>query len=45
MIALAALCVIAGLLLIPTFRPFLQSAVNVLLLGKGYAEAVFAAIK
>jgi len=45
MIILAIICVIAGFLLIPIFRPFLQNAVNVLLLGKGYKDAVFGAIR
>jgi multicomponent Na+:H+ antiporter subunit D len=45
MIVLAVICVITGILLIPVFRPFLQNASNVLLLGKGYAETVFATIK
>ncbi|MBU0548385.1 MAG: NADH/ubiquinone/plastoquinone (complex I) [Candidatus Omnitrophica bacterium] len=45
MIVLAIICVVGGLLIIPLFRPFLQSAVNVLLLGTGYKEAVFAALR
>jgi len=52
MIVLAVICVLSGLLIAPlftpflqVFKPFLQSAVNVLLLGKGYAETVFMAIK
>jgi multicomponent Na+:H+ antiporter subunit D len=45
MIILAVICVIAGFLLIPIFKPFLQSAVDVLLLGKGYKDAVFGAIR
>ena len=45
MIVLAAICVASGLLILPSFRPFLQSAADVLLLGKGYAETVFGAIK
>jgi len=52
MIALAVICILSGLLIVPFFtpflqvlKPFLQSAVDVLLLGKGYAEAVFMAIK
>ena len=45
MIALAIVCLVSGLLLVPKFIPFLQSAVNVLLLGKGYAKVVFGAVK
>ncbi|MFH1046219.1 MAG: proton-conducting transporter membrane subunit [Candidatus Omnitrophota bacterium] len=45
MIALAVICVVSGLLIAPTFKPFLESATNVLLSGKGYAEIVFGAIK
>lgn len=45
MIMLAVICVVSGLLIIPLFKPFLQSAVNVLLLGNGYQEAVFTAIR
>jgi hypothetical protein len=45
MVILAIISVIAGLLLIPQFRPFLQSAVEALLIGNRYAEAVFGAIK
>jgi formate hydrogenlyase subunit 3/multisubunit Na+/H+ antiporter MnhD subunit len=45
MMALAIICVVAGLLLIPLFKPFLQSAVDVLLSGNGYKDAVFGAIR
>ena len=45
MIVLAIICVMGGLLIIPLFKPFLQSAVDVLLAGKGYKEAVFGAIR
>jgi len=45
MIILAMICIIGGILLLPIFRPFLQSAVDVLLLGKGYAGIVFGAIQ
>jgi multicomponent Na+:H+ antiporter subunit D len=45
MIILAIICVIAGFLLIPIFKPFLQNAVNVLLLGNGYKDTVFGAIR
>jgi multicomponent Na+:H+ antiporter subunit D len=45
MIVLAVICVIVGLLLTPMFRPFLQNAVDVLLLGTGYKDAVFGALK
>jgi len=44
MIVLAIICVVSGLLIIPLFKPFLQSAVNVLLLGTGYQTAVFASL-
>ena len=45
MIALGAICVISALLIAPLFKPFLESAVNVLLLGSGYKNAVFGALK
>jgi multicomponent Na+:H+ antiporter subunit D len=45
MIVLAVICVVSGLLIIPLFKPFLQSAVDVLLLGNGYKETVFAAVR
>ena len=45
MIVLSVICVISGLLLLPSFKPFLESAANVLSAGKGYAETVFANIK
>ena len=45
MIVLAAICIISGLLLLPPFKPFLESATNVLLLGREYQEAVFANIR
>jgi multicomponent Na+:H+ antiporter subunit D len=45
MIILAVICVIGGVLLIPAYRPFLQSAVNVLLAGNGYKEAIFVALR
>ena len=41
MAALAIICVAAGLLLIPLLRNFMQAAVDVLLVGKGYAQTVF----
>jgi len=44
MIILAVICVVAGVMVIPAFRPILKSAVDVLLLGDGYKDAVFAAI-
>lgn len=45
MIILALICIISGLLLVPKFEPFLQSAVGVLLTGEGYARTVFENIK
>ena len=45
MILLGIICVISGLLIAPLFKPFLQSAVNVLLQGQGYKDLVFGAIK
>jgi multicomponent Na+:H+ antiporter subunit D len=45
MAALAIICVAAGLLLIPLLRNFMQAAVDVLLVGKGYAQTVFGAIR
>ena len=45
MIVLAVICAISGLLMMPLFKGFLQSAVDVLLSGTGYAETVFGAIR
>jgi multicomponent Na+:H+ antiporter subunit D len=45
MIVLTVICIFAGLLFIPLFRPFLQSAVDVLLRGKEYANLVFGALR
>jgi len=45
MIVLAIICVASGLLIVPLFKPFLESAVNVLLLGSSYKNAVFGALK
>jgi len=45
MIILAMICIIGGILLLPIFRPFLQSAANVLLAGKTYKDVVFGAIQ
>ena len=45
MVVLAIICVMAGFLLIPWFRPFLQGAVDVLLLGQGYGQRVFSALR
>ncbi len=44
MIMLGVICVISGFLILPLFKPFLQSAVDVLLLGSGYKDAVFGAL-
>ncbi len=43
MAVLAAICVLAGFLLLPNFKFFLDSAVSVLLEGRGYAAAVLEA--
>jgi len=45
MIVLAIICSTAGVLLIPSWGTFLQSAVKVLLLGNGYKDVVFGAIR
>ncbi len=45
MIILGIICLISGLLIAPLFKPFLQSAVNVLLLGNGYKDAVFGMLR
>jgi multicomponent Na+:H+ antiporter subunit D len=45
MIALAISCVITSFLVLPLFRPFLQSAVDVLLSGTGYKDAIFSALR
>lgn len=44
MVSLAIICLVSGLLLYQAFKPFLQSAVDVLLLGSGYKQAIFGAI-
>lgn len=43
MLGLAIICVLGGILLLPSFKPFLDSAVNVLLEGKDYARVVLEA--
>jgi multicomponent Na+:H+ antiporter subunit D len=45
MIILAVISVFGGLLFIPIFRPFLQAGVDILLLGRGYADSIFGALK
>jgi multicomponent Na+:H+ antiporter subunit D len=45
MFALAVICVVSGLLIVPLFKPFLQSAMNVLLQGQGYKDLVFSVLK
>jgi multicomponent Na+:H+ antiporter subunit D len=45
MVILAAICVIAGLLLLPEFRPVLNRAVDVLVSATEYKQMVFNAIK
>ncbi|MFH1398383.1 MAG: monovalent cation/H+ antiporter subunit D family protein [Candidatus Omnitrophota bacterium] len=45
MVALAIICLVGGLLIIPLFKPFLQSAADVLLLGNGYKDVVFNALR
>ncbi len=45
MIALAIICLASALLLAPLFKPFLQSAADVLLLGNGYKDVVFGALR
>ncbi|MCM8782651.1 MAG: monovalent cation/H+ antiporter subunit D family protein [Candidatus Omnitrophica bacterium] len=45
MVVLAVLCLVSALLITPLFKPYLESAVNVLLLGRGYNKAVFGALK
>lgn len=45
MITLAIICIIAGVLLIPSNRQFLQGASDSLLSGRAYADAVFGALK
>lgn len=44
MIILALVCILSGLLLLPQFKEFLQSAVNTLLIGKEYAKLIFQSI-
>ena len=43
LIGLAIICVLGGLLLLPSFKFFLNDAVNVLLQGRGYAGTVLEA--
>jgi len=45
MLILTAVCVFAGLMLLPEFRSFLQSAADVLVSGTAYKEAVFGMIQ
>jgi len=45
MVILAGICVVAGLMLVPLFRPILKSAADVLSSGTGYRYAVFEALK
>ncbi|MCM8798541.1 MAG: NADH/ubiquinone/plastoquinone (complex I), partial [Candidatus Omnitrophica bacterium] len=45
MIILAIICVVSGILYLPLFRHFLQSAVDVLLNGKNYANLVLGALR
>ncbi|MDD4895130.1 MAG: proton-conducting transporter membrane subunit [Candidatus Omnitrophica bacterium] len=45
MVVLAGICVIAGLMLIPSFRPVLTGAADVLLSGVEYKYAFLSAIK
>ena len=44
MIALAAICVIGGAMLLPKFKFILSDATNVLLNGTDYAKVVFGAV-
>lgn len=44
MASLALICVLSGLLITPLLKPFLQSAADVILLGKGYKDVVFGAL-
>jgi multicomponent Na+:H+ antiporter subunit D len=45
MILLAVMCLASAFLIVPLFKPYLQSAVDVLLLGSGYKDAVFGALR
>ncbi len=45
MVVLAILCIIAGLILVPSLQVFLKQAVDVLLIGKQYASIVLGAVK
>ncbi len=45
MIGLAVICMAGGILILPVFKPFLQLAVDVLMAGREYAQAVFAAVR
>ncbi|MCK9604356.1 MAG: monovalent cation/H+ antiporter subunit D family protein [Candidatus Omnitrophica bacterium] len=45
LVILAVICVMGGLMLTGTFRPFLEGASNVILSGTGYKQAVLGAIR
>ncbi len=45
MIILAVICIVSGLLITPLFKPYLESAVNVLMAGRDYAQTVFIGIR
>jgi multicomponent Na+:H+ antiporter subunit D len=45
MVMLAILCIIAGLILIPSLQGFLKQAVDVILVGKQYANIVLGAVQ
>jgi len=45
MVFLALICIVSSLLVMSSFKPFLDSAADALLAGGGYQEAVFANVK
>ncbi|KPK98081.1 MAG: NADH/ubiquinone/plastoquinone (complex I) [Omnitrophica WOR_2 bacterium SM23_72] len=45
MVILAIICVVSGLLILPVFKSFLLSAVNVLLSGNAYKDLIFGVLK
>jgi multicomponent Na+:H+ antiporter subunit D len=45
MVILAVVCIVSSLMVMPNFKPFLDSAADALLLGNGYKDAVIAAVR
>ena len=45
MVILAVVCIVSSLMIMPNFKPFLDSAADALLSGNGYKDAVIAAVR